>query len=98
MSANSATSAWLNPAIAGRELYRATLQVLVHLEQIGLVIQAGAQGLAQGRLRIAGNDHDRAMHFGDDAYRRLAVVISGGRFGHDRSIRSNFRYSPGRKP
>ena len=71
-------------AVQGDRAQMVRVQVLMYLEQIGLVIQIGAQGLAQGRQRIAGNDHDRAMHFGDDAYRCLAVVFSGAGFRHIR--------------
>jgi hypothetical protein len=37
------------------------IEVLVHLEQAGIVIEPGAQGLVKGRERITGDDRYRAM-------------------------------------
>lgn len=47
----------------------ALVEMLMHLEQIGFVVEACAQGLAQGGQSVAGDDHYRSMNLGDDADR-----------------------------
>ncbi len=51
------------------------VQVLVHLEEIRLVIQARPQGLAQ-RRQLTAVDHDHgALHLGDGAYGSLGIRL-----------------------
>jgi hypothetical protein len=54
----------------------ALIKMLVDLEQAGVVVEAGVEGLAKRRQRLAGDDNDRAMHLDDFAYRRFAPVFA----------------------
>ena len=52
----------------------AFVQVLVHLEQVGLMIEPGQQRLAQRRQALAGDLHHRPPHADD---------VADGGLGHD---------------
>ena len=62
-------------SVQGDGAHMIFINMLVHLKEIGFVVESGAQGLSQGRQSIAGNDHYRSMDLGNFTDRYLFFHI-----------------------